>query len=151
MTQLLGWMFEKGATPVLEHSMKFAESRHRAILSNIANADTPGYRRVDLDPKRFRQQLDRALVERERVHPAQFVLRNDLRLPRDRAGQYRPSDWIPHDPNEGPLRHDENNVSLEREMAQLAQNTGGYSRAAALLRKSYQQIRAAITERAAEG
>lgn len=151
MTQMLGWMFEKGATPVLEQSMKFAESRHRAILSNIANADTPGYRRIDLDPRRFRDQLDRAITERDQAHPARFVLRDDLRLPKDRNGAYRPSSWLPHDQQEGPLRHDENNVSLEREMAQLAQNTGGFSRAATLLRKHYQQIRAAITERATEG
>jgi flagellar basal-body rod protein FlgB len=35
------------------------ELRQRAIASNIANLETPGYKRVDLSPS-FQQQLERA-------------------------------------------------------------------------------------------
>lgn len=148
MTGMLDWIFQKGSTPVLENSMDFAESRHRLILSNVANADTPGFRRVDLDSARFRELLDDALTARRELHPARFEMREDLRVPMDERGSYLPGRWLPDGPHEGPLRHDENNVSLEREMALLAQNSGFYSRSAALLRKNYQLIRAAITERA---
>lgn len=146
MTEILGWLFQKGATPVLERSMKFSEARHRLILSNVANADTPGYRRLDLDKPRFNRMLEDAIEEREQHHPGQFRVRQDFRVPMDDRGQFMTRYSIATG-GEGPLRHDENNVSMEREMALMAQNAGGFNRAAALLRKSYQQIRSAIAER----
>ena len=51
----------------------------------------------------------------------------------------------------GPLRHDGNDVSVEREMALVAKNAGEYSAYSALLRKGFRQIRAAITGRPEEG
>ena len=51
----------------------------------------------------------------------------------------------------GPLRHDGNDVSVEREMSELAKNAGQYSAYSALLRKGYRQLRAAITGRPEEG
>lgn len=148
MTALLGWMFEKGSAPILEQSMNFTEARHRLILSNVANADTPHYRRLDLDTEGFGRALDDAIRSRRDHHPGRFEMTPDLRVPTDDRGSYLPGRWIHTAEHEGPLRHDNNNVSLEREMALLAQNAGGYRRAAGLLRKQYSQIRAAIAGRA---
>ncbi|MEM7167199.1 MAG: hypothetical protein AAF581_17185 [Planctomycetota bacterium] len=148
MTALLGWMFEKGSAPILEQSMNFTEARHRLILSNVANADTPHYRRLDLDKKGFNRALESAIERRREHHPGRFSMTLDLRVPTDDRGHYLPGRWLPTADHEGPLRHDNNNVSLEREMAVLAQNAGSYRRAAGLLRKQYGQIRAAIAERA---
>ena len=50
-------------------------------------------------------------------------------------------------PFEGPTRHDENNVSMEREMSILAMNAAKYTSMSSLLRKELNQLRAAITER----
>ncbi len=147
MTAVLGWTFNKGSSPVLEQSMRFAEARHRLILSNIANADTPNYRRLDLDEKRFQGLLTDALRERREVHPARFEMREDIRVPMDDRGQFLPGRWLSFADDEGPLRHDNNNVSQEREMALMAQNTGLYNRSARLLQKQYSQIRAAISGR----
>ena len=33
----------------LERSIQGAEQRHRALAANLANAETPGYQRVDVD------------------------------------------------------------------------------------------------------
>ena len=148
MTALLGWMFEKGSTPILERTMDFTEARHRLILSNVANADTPHYRRLDLDKKGFTRVLDDAIRSRREYHPGRFEMQHDLRVPTDDRGSYLPGRWFKTGAHEGPLRHDNNNVSLEREMAILAQNAGAYRRAAGLLRKQLSQIRAAIAERA---
>lgn len=131
--------------------MRFAEARHRLVLSNIANADTPGYRRLDLDQPRFQRLLSQAIDERATSHPGRFVMRHTLHVPMDDRGHYLPRRWNPFGKHEGPLRHDDSNVSMEREMALMAQNTGFYNRSAALLRKSLGQIRAAITERPGEG
>ena len=54
-------MFSQGAVPVLEKVIQFSEARHRAILENVANADTPGYRRKDLSADAFNAELKRAI------------------------------------------------------------------------------------------
>lgn len=140
-------LFHLGSAPVLEESMKFAEDRHRLILSNIANADTPGYRRQDLEVKRFQDSLDRAIRDRATRTPRQFHVSDPARQP---IGTWRgtlPGRVVSQLDHEGPLRHDENNISPEREMALLAQNAGKFRTMANLLRKEWSQMRAAISER----
>ena len=46
----------------------------------------------------------------------------------------------------GALRHDGNNVDIEREMATLVRNAGRGRRAATLLKKLLGQIRAVVSE-----
>ncbi|MFQ5654364.1 MAG: flagellar basal body rod protein FlgB [Planctomycetota bacterium] len=150
MTGSFGSIFEMGSTPVLEEAMRFAEVRHRLILSNIANADTPGYRRQDLDVERFHRLLGRAIHKRDRGRPPRLDLPAGVRTPRPAGFPYAPAWWDPSRAWQGPLRHDENNVSAEREMALLAKNAGQYSTYSALLRKGLRKLRAAITERPEE-
>ena len=45
------------------------------------------------------------------------------------------------------LRHDGNNVDIDREMAALVQNASRFNQALNLLRKQYGEIRMAIAER----
>ena len=96
----------------------------------------------------FNRVLGDAIRSRRENHPGRFEMASDLRVPTDDRGHLLPGRWIPTSKHEGPLRHDNNNVSLEREMAILAQNAGSFRRAAGLLRKQLGQIRAAIAERA---
>ena len=43
------WGFiDSGSIPVLEKAIAFTQLRHRQIINNIANADTPGYVRERL-------------------------------------------------------------------------------------------------------
>ena len=144
-------MFQMGAAPVLEEAMKFAEDRHRLILSNVANADTPGYRRQDLDRAGFNRVLSEAIQERDLEHRGAFFLRSTVRDPNPRShGGFSPS-RTPFPETDGVLRHDQNNVSMEREMALMAKNAGQYTTYANLLNKAYGQIRAAITEQPGAG
>ena len=116
MANSIDGMFSFGGIPFLERGLYFASERHRLILDNIANADTPGYRRKDLDPEAFRRTLAA-------------------------AGRGE-------DPGrEGMLRHDGNNVDLERELALLARNAIHHNELAALLRKAFEEIRMAVAER----
>lgn len=143
-------IFHLGSAPVLEESMKFAEDRHRLILSNLANADTPGYRRQDLEEKRFHASLDRAIRERSDRHPRHFALPDSAREPIATWRGTLPGRIVSQLDFEGPLRHDENNISPEREMALLAQNAGKYRTMANLLRKEWAQLRSAIAERTSQ-
>lgn len=64
-------IFDGGSLPALEAILRFTAARHKAIASNIANADTPGYRAVDLPAGEFRRALDQALAG----HRAELRLR----------------------------------------------------------------------------
>ncbi len=147
MTEFVGSLFNLGVAPVLEHAMSFNETRHRLILSNIANGDTPEYRRQDLDHERFKEVLTAAIRERDEGHPDSFFLRDDARLPMSEGHRFLPGRWFRFPSNDGPLRHDGSNVSIEREMALLARNAGSYRTYAELLAKHFRQMGAAIAER----
>jgi flagellar basal-body rod protein FlgB len=56
-------MFSGGAMQSMERALSTSSLRHRLILENIANADTPGYRRKDLDQGSFDDALRQATSE----------------------------------------------------------------------------------------
>ncbi|MCA8961776.1 MAG: hypothetical protein KDC38_14730 [Planctomycetes bacterium] len=143
----IGTLFHLGPTPVIEETMAFAEARHRLILSNVANSDTPHYRRQDLDEDRFRRTLERAIHDRRHQHPAEFRMGGATREAVSTWGGALRGPRVTTLPFEGPTRHDENNVSMEREMSILAMNAAKYTSMSSLLRKELNQLRAAITER----
>lgn len=140
-------IFDRGVLAGLERSVNFTVARHQSLLSNVANSDTPGYRRTDLDAKEFRRLLDRGYAADRRHVPNAFAPASTdaPRLVSGPRGPYRFSAL-----GRGPLRHDGNDVSVEREMALLSENAGQYSAYSALLRKGFRQIRAALTGRPEE-
>lgn len=77
--------------------------RQEAIANNIANLETPGYKRLDLAPS-FKTELDRACASND---PQQIASLNPTLAP---------------DPNALPSSRDGNTVNLENEMMQLNQN-----------------------------
>jgi len=146
MSGILSGMLDRGALAGLEQAVLFTTARHERLLSNIANADTPGYRRSDLDVDEFRRTLARAYERDEkRTHGAFAGIVGGNR----RLGA-APRPFGPAALGRGPLRHDGNDVSVEREMALVARNAGEYSAHSALLRKGYRVLRAAITGRPEE-
>lgn len=96
---------------LLAKTLDAAGLRHRAISSNIANINTPGYRRVEVA---FEDDLAAQLQGGESA---------DVR-------QVRPR--VLETPG-GALRADGNDVSLEQEMTDLSKNTLLYTTAAQLL------------------
>ena len=48
----------------LERLVQFAGQRHRLIVNNIANFDTPGFQPKDADPKDFQRLLGEAIDAR---------------------------------------------------------------------------------------
>jgi flagellar basal-body rod protein FlgB len=130
MASWLDGLTSGSAIPALERGIAFSAARHRLILENVANADTPNYRRKDLDVGAFQE----ALLATGGAGPRTF---------RAAAGGSAPADAH----GAGVLRHDGNDVNVEMELALLSQNVGYHNRLAALLKKSFDQIRMAISER----
>ena len=104
--------------------------RQQAIASNIANLETPGYRRVDLAPN-FQTELERACASRD----TQQITALD------------PS--LAPDPAAAPLGRDGNSVDLEKEMADLNQNSMVNSLETEVVSNTLWRLRLAITGKAA--
>lgn len=115
--------------PALESSLRFRLVRQGLLAANLANADTPGYRRVNAS---FDAALTRAGHELTRTHPAHQA------HPDGPAG-YR----IERGPRgSGP---DGNGVELQREILEASRNAGAFTKQAAVLSRLLILRRIAIT------
>ena len=100
--------------------------RQEAIASNIANLETPGYKRLDLAPS-FQTELALACAT------------GDAR----QIASLNPS--LAPDSTAAANGRDGNNVSLEKEMAQLSQNTLVHNLEPQLVSNLLLRLRTAIT------
>jgi flagellar basal-body rod protein FlgB len=102
--------------------------RHEAIASNIANLETPGYKRIDLAGS-FNEQLSRALSSG------------------DSAGFADLKPTLAVDTSAPASTRDGNTVQLENELMQLNQNTLAHAVETQLITGKLLQLRLAITGR----
>ena len=116
-----------GAIPRLESAMRYRLFRQGALASNVANADTPGYRRVEVS---FEAELEQAAGRLERTH--------DRHLGAG-GSEYRVS--------RGPrgTRPDGNGVDRDQEVIHLSRNAGAFQDAATVLTRIYALRRMAST------
>jgi flagellar basal-body rod protein FlgB len=139
-------MFNKGMVATLEPAVYFTAARHRAIVNNIANVSTPGYQMLDAPVEEFREAFQRALEARdERRVPVFDFQGSDRIVPRSGGGLAVTPREFPREA--GILKHDENNLFLEREMAKLARNAGLHNTLLELLNHQFGMLERAIRER----
>jgi len=100
--------------------------RSEAIAANIANLETPGYKRVDLSPS-FRAELERACASGD---PHQLA-------------SLRPA--LAADPSAVPTGRDGNTVNLEKEMMELNSNMLAHSLETQLVSGALLKLKLAIT------
>jgi len=105
---------------VLEKFLDVTSQRHKLVVSNMANVDTPGYRTKDLD---FRSELTRAVSTGEE---------NVLPVARSVPGLLE--------------RPDGNNVSLDREGLLLAETQMQFGLGVQLLQHEFHNLMSAINE-----
>ncbi len=101
-------------------------ARHDALATNIANAETPHYQRIDLAPT-FREELQTALASQDpaRLSALHVRVAADLQaLPRSRDG---------------------NTVNLEHELVELSQNSLQHAVESQIVSASLAKLRLAIT------
>ncbi len=134
------------AIPVLERMLQFAGARHRLLVHNIANMDTPGFRPADVSVDGFRKALGESIdVRRERWRP----LGNPLPPPGTSdvevvGGRLR---LHPKPVGENILFHDRNDRDVERTMQSLVENFLTFRLMAELLLSRFALINSAIRER----
>lgn len=100
--------------PTLMKSLDAGMLRQRVIANNIANANTPGFRRVEVSfEDEFRSALDRSKLKGARTDDGH------MQLGRPRIGDVNARSFHPAD---GTLAGGVNNVDIDTEMAKLAEN-----------------------------
>ena len=133
-----------GSLPALEKLAAFTEARHRVLLTNVANLNTPGYRVRDADVGEFQTALSEALARRERAGaPLEVDEGGSWQFDRDGRLQIKP---VQIEPN-NVLFHDGTNASVERQMNELAKNAILHQTAVELLRGRYGGLMKAIRGR----
>lgn len=103
-------------TSNLETYMDLVSARQKLVASNIANADTPGYKTQDLDfQASFESMLNGGAPQKSAVQGLA-------------------------------TKNDGNDVDLDREARLLAENSMRFSVASSLMRSTLQQVKEAIRE-----
>lgn len=130
------------ASRILERALGASGLAHDVIAHNLANVDTPGYKRSEVI---FQDRLRAALkAAREdgitgmRTDERHISI-GDLPDP----GSVEPSVIVRAETS---LRPDGNNVDLDSEMVKLSQNTLLYQTLSQLVRNKLNQLRSVITE-----
>ena len=106
----------EGITSRIEHYMDLLSARQRLVASNIANADTPGYKTRDIDFQFEFMSLTPG------AHP-NVVEAQGL-----------------------PVRNDGNNVDVDREARLLAENAIRFNLASSIAKSQLRIVRLAIEE-----
>jgi flagellar basal-body rod protein FlgB len=131
-------LFDK-TTHALGASLNFRLQRQNLIGANIANAETPGYHAQKLD---FEGALSRAL-ELDGANAMAATHSQHQPMTRGNIEKVRADIY---DNPEIPTNNDKNTVDLEREMADLAENTILYRTATELMRKKLGAMKYAASD-----
>ncbi len=110
---------------ILEKMMDIASYRRHLLASNIANADTPGYKAKDIS---FKREMSKAL--------------GDLEVGRIDKGTYEVFETFNTMPN-----RDGNTVNVDIEMAKIAENSMTYNTAVQLFGRRARMLRDALKSR----
>ena len=111
-----------------KHLLDAASLRHEALATNIANLETPGFKRLDLSPD-FALQLEKIAASGPTSQP--------LRL----------NPTVVEDPNARAIRPDGNSVELDRELIEMNRNTLEYDFLTQFASDSLKRLKTAITGR----
>ncbi len=145
---MLSSMFDSSTVPVLEQVVNFTQARHGVLAGNIANIDTPGYKTRDLSPTQFQEELKEAIDTRKQVAQSPTHTYNTRMLDRSvERVNYDGMDDV-RESIKSILYHDDSNVSIEQQVAEISKNQGQHNLALSLMTSQFRLLRAAITERA---
>ncbi|RKY62531.1 MAG: flagellar basal body rod protein FlgB [Candidatus Latescibacterota bacterium] len=129
---------EGTSIPLLSKALDAYVVRQRVIADNIANSETPGFRRKEV---RFEEELRKALGKKicgRRTDPRH--------LPVGKPGvkEVRPKIVSTDDPQ---VPNGVNNVDMEREMVQLTKNYLKYISAMEVLRRRLRDLKLSVEGR----
>ncbi len=122
-----------------------ARQTHDAIANNIANINTPGFKRTDVD---FNEALAAELPRYDDSSELALVTDDDKQIAAGPDFEPQPFKVTTTLDDTQQMRVDGSNVDLDQEMAKLSMNSSYSQTMHALLSQQYSRIREAIQEKA---
>lgn len=112
--------------------------RNEAIANNMANVNTPGYKRQDVAFESILQDyLRQSKIKMETTHSGHMTI----------AGRLQGDLSIDVTTNaQTSFRKDQNNVDLDTEMAEMTKNSLHYNAVASQVSSQFRRIKMAVTE-----
>ena len=111
--------------------------RHELISNNLANVDTPGYKRYDIS---FEELLKNRLNKRS----IPLTTTNDKHI--DTKKQLMDIKPTIYREQEYSYRNDNNNVDIDKEMVEMVKNTFSYNIISEQISKNFKILQTAISE-----
>ncbi len=115
-------MSEPNTISGLQSALRASALQGKVIANNIANLNTPGFRRSELD---FQRALSMAMASPRALEPAELA-RAIIQ------------------PRSTPVDAKGNDVSLDKEVGEMIKNSAAYKTYMRILRKLYSQMEFAI-------
>lgn len=110
---------------LLEKMLDVSAMKHKIIANNIANINTPGYKKMEVS---FESQLEKALKDTSA----------------NKFDALQPKIVISKEGTSEAMRNDGNNVDIDKEITSLVDNTDSYNIYAQLLAKKLELVKSAI-------
>lgn len=121
---------------LLERGLDFAAQRQELLASNIANVETPDYKRRDLD---FESLLKGLEEQNKRINLARTSLRH-------LSGSVKNEEGFPVEEESITIRDDGSSIDVEREMATLLENGLYYQTLSKLTSGKFNLLRTVLKE-----
>jgi len=135
-------IFSRELYQVLEKSLNASSLQHKMISNNIANVNTPGFKRSEVV---FQSKLSEILDKKDKEFlPLSVTNINHIPSGTDFTLAQLQPEVVTN--SETSLRTDDNNVDIDYEMAKMAENTTNYSTLAQLMSLKISGLKTAITE-----
>jgi len=131
-------LFSDRAGILLKKGLDVEMMRNSVIASNIANADTPGYKAKNIN---FEKTFQDALGSKDQLKMTKTDSRH-LSVGMETLKRVQPEVTVEQDP----ARPDGNNVSVDKEMTKLADVQLGYDALVTAMMKRGGILKAAINE-----
>lgn len=122
----------------MQRAMSASTMKQSVINNNIANVNTPNYKRQDVT---FQSELQRALDSEAEYPGAPFKMTKDQHIPAFRVKDYREvqakkiTEYNTYQNNDG------NSVDIDREMMESSKNTMYYSALAGRTAKEFNKLK----------
>jgi flagellar basal-body rod protein FlgB len=130
---------------MLKDAGKGARETHDVIANNIANINTPGFKRTDVN---FREALASELPRYDDSDDLALVTDDDKQIAAGPDFEAKPFAVTTQLDDTQAIRVDGSNVDLDQEMAKLSLNSSYSQTIHQLLSVQYSRIREAIQEKA---
>ncbi len=127
---------------LLERAMDTSILRHKIIADNIANVDTPGFKRSRVT---FEDQMARALASEQAMKKCPNAYLTDknhiqFNIPMDYR-KVRPKIHVDYDTS---YRNDKNSVDIEKEVADAVINTLQFRALATSIKNNYRMLNSVL-------